>query len=126
MAKAVAPSDFKLYSMLSEPSFSPDGKRIAFDSTWDRTAKKWRDNLEIYMVKADGSDVHQLTHAPGKHTSSLTPVWSPDGKRIAFSSNRDGKSKNWRDNFEMYVMNADGSNVQRLTFNQAWDGHPNW
>ena len=56
----------------------------------------------------------------------MTPVWSPDGKKIAFSSDRDGKSKKWRDNFEMYVMDADGSKVQRLTFNQAWDGHPDW
>jgi tricorn protease-like protein len=77
-------------------------------------------------MNADGSDVDQLTHARGKRTRSLTPVWSPDGKKIAFGSTRDGKSKNWRDNFEMYVMDADGSNVQRLTFNQAWDGHPNW
>ena len=53
-------------------------------------------------------------------------AWSPDGKKIAFGSARDGKSKNWYDNFEMYVMNADGSNVQRLTFNQACDGHPDW
>jgi len=47
------------------------------------------------------------------------PVWSPDGKRLAFSSNRDGKS-------EIYVMNADGSDLKRLTNNLADDHGPIW
>ena len=47
------------------------------------------------------------------------PVWSPDGKKIAFFSNRDGKN-------EIYVMDADGSNVQRLTNNLSDDTGPKW
>jgi len=46
-------------------------------------------------------------------------AWSPDGKRIAFCSNRDGKS-------EIYVMNADGSDVKRLTDNLSDDFGPQW
>ncbi|NIM52761.1 MAG: hypothetical protein GTO22_26535, partial [Gemmatimonadales bacterium] len=42
------------------------------------------------------------------------PAWSPDGTRIAFASNRDG-------NYEIYVMDADGSNPVRLTDNPAGD-----
>ena len=49
----------------------------------------------------------------------VRPVWSPDGRRIAFSSNRDGKNK-------IYVMDADGSNVKRLTNNLADDVNPAW
>lgn len=75
-------------------------------------------------MNADGSNVDRLSNATAR--SSATPVWSPDGKKIAFGSNRDGNAKKRRDNFEMYVMDADGSNVQRLTFNQKWDGHPDW
>ena len=48
-----------------------------------------------------------------------SPDWSPDGRRIVFSSNRDGKN-------EIYVMDADGSNVKRLTNNLADDVHPGW
>jgi hypothetical protein len=58
----------------------------------------------------------QLTDSKG---SDLAPAWSPDGRRIAFQSNRDG-------NWEIYVMNADGSNVRRLTDDDGRDGEPSW
>ena len=47
------------------------------------------------------------------------PVWSPDGSRIAFYSNRDG-------NFEIYVMNANGGHQRRLTHNSHYDADPAW
>ena len=47
------------------------------------------------------------------------PDWSPDSRRIAFASERDG-------NFEVYAMNADGSGVTRLTYNDAYDSWPAW
>ena len=49
----------------------------------------------------------------------FAPAWSPDGRRIAFVSNRDG-------NDEIYVMNADGTAVTRLTMNPGEDGGPIW
>ena len=48
-----------------------------------------------------------------------SPAWSPDGKRIAFYSERDG-------NAEIYVMNADGTAVTRLTNSTADEGYPSW
>ena len=47
------------------------------------------------------------------------PAWSPDGSHIAFTSNRDR-------NFEIYVMNSDGSGQTRLTNNDAWEGSASW
>jgi TolB protein len=74
----------------------------------------------------DGSNVHKLTQ-PGKGKSDVHPTWSPDGKRIAFHSNRDGSSEKLDYNeLEIYVMDADGSNVKRLTFNDKFDAHPKW
>jgi TolB protein len=49
----------------------------------------------------------------------MLPVFSPDGTKICFMSDRDGQ-------FELYSMNRDGSNVRRLTTNQADDGTPTW
>ena len=48
-----------------------------------------------------------------------SPSWSPDGQRIAFDSNRDG-------DWELYVMNADGSEVRKLTQNDGSDYYPAW
>jgi Tol biopolymer transport system component len=60
-------------------------------------------------MNADGSGQINLTNNPA---DDGVPSWSPDGRRIAFVSNRDG-------NLEIYVMNADGSGVTRLTNNPA-------
>jgi TolB protein len=49
----------------------------------------------------------------------MRPAWSPDGKRIAFTSGRDG-------NHEIYVCNADGGNLQRVTNHPARDDYPIW
>lgn len=52
-------------------------------------------------------------------TNDYSPMWSPDGKQIVFSSTRSG-------NFQIYVMNADGSDVRRLTDRDGYDGDPSW
>ena len=62
-------------------------------------------------MDADGGNVRRLTNHP---RMDYWPAWSPDGKRIAFTSNRDG-------NYEIYVMNADGSGQRNLTRHAAQD-----
>jgi Tol biopolymer transport system component len=57
-------------------------------------------------MNADGSGKRNLTRNPAQDGS---PSWSPDGRRIAFVSNRDGRDGG------IYVMNADGSGQRRLT-----------
>ena len=84
--------------------------KIAFVSTRDAG------NPEIYVMNADGTGPTRLTNNP---VVDQQPSWSPDGQRIAFTSQRDG-------NPEIYVMNADGSGPTRLTINAAADSAPNW
>lgn len=67
-------------------------------------------------MNADGTGQTRLRIGP---FDDFGPAWSPDGTRIAFSSNRDG-------NFEIYLMDADGSNQTRLTNNSATDTNPDW
>ncbi len=78
----------------SWPAWSPDGKRIAFASDRDGPPS-------VYLMDADGRNVRRLTDAK---EGSDQPTWSPDGTKIAF-----------RRNWNVFVMNADGSGVSDLT-----------
>jgi Tol biopolymer transport system component len=72
---------------------------------------------DIYIMSADGSGKTALTQ---NRSGDDAPVWSPDGTKIALSTERDG-------NWEIYVMNADGSAPTRLTTNRtADDAYPDW
>ena len=106
------------------PSWSPDGKRIAFRSHRDG---HFLNNVipayEIYVMDVDGGNQLNLTNNPNDDSY---PSWSPDGKRIAFASYRDKKVKNFIPTYELYVMNADGSNPQNLTNDLNDDKYPSW
>jgi dipeptidyl aminopeptidase/acylaminoacyl peptidase len=91
------------------PSWSPDGRQIAFTSFRNG-------NGEIYVMAANGSAQRRLTR---NDTHDDHAKWSPDGTRIAFASTRDG-------NYEIYVMNADGSAPRRLTNDPQADYAPTW
>jgi Tol biopolymer transport system component/PKD repeat protein len=81
----------------SNPAYSPDGTRIAFDK-----------NGEIYVANADGSTPIDITNNPA---NDYSPIWSPDGKKIAFTSDRDTSSPN-----NIYIMDSkDGGNLEETS-----------
>lgn len=90
------------------PSWSPDGKKIAFNSDRDG-------NNEIYIMDADGSNVKRITNNPA---DDYDPSWGPDG-RIAFVSDR-GQSP------DIFLMNADGTGQKMLTNNKWQDLRPSF
>ena len=102
-----------------DPSWSPNGQRIAFTS--------WRDgpfNIEVYVMDADGSNLQNLTNNP---RDDRNPSWSPYGGHIVFSARRDGHFENkFSITHEVYVMDVDGGNQRRLTENRSNDWDPVW
>jgi Tol biopolymer transport system component len=90
--------------------YSPDGKRIAFESQRGGVQSIW-------VSDADGSNAVDLL--PGVGAASGTPRWSPDGQRIAFDSNIEG-------NFDIYAIRASGGKPIRLTSDSAGDVAPRW
>jgi TolB protein len=94
------------------PVWAPDNRSLAFSS--------WRTHYQdVYVIfPYDGKPIQN----PAKGTpekQNYLPAFSPDGSKIAFTSSRDG-------NAEIYVMNRDGSGVQRLTNHPASDVTPTW
>lgn len=88
------------------PTWSPDGSTIAVEVLQ-------HGNWNIYLVQADGSGVRQLTDAPGDENR---PTWAPDGTKIAFMGSQMASSEGKNAaSFDVYVINPDGSGLQRLT-----------
>src|ERR687893_754703 len=101
-----------------EATFPGANGLIAFAS--DRTTGEGVNNpegdFEIFTMDRDGTGFEQLT---GNAALDFDPEWSPDGKRIAFQTDRDG-------NFEVYKMRADGTRPGNLTNDPAEDFTPDW
>ena len=108
-----------------DPSWSPDGKRIVFVSQRDgHFRSRFGITSEIYVIDADGMNEQRLTENP---QNDWFPSWSPDGKRIVFVSQRDGHFETkFGITSEIYVIDADGMNEQRLTENPQNDWFPSW
>lgn len=107
------------------PVWSPSGDRIGFTRETGGAS-----SYEIFTVRPDGTDLMQLTNAPGNDAHC---AWSPDGKYIVFSSARfgfrdetplyDGSPQPYA---ELFVMNADGSNQRPITSDKWEEGTPAW
>lgn len=87
-----------------------------FNWGYDIVTQDYTQDMEIMVMNPDGTNITPLTD---NQFQDIGAVWSPDGMKIAFHSNRDG-------NFEIYVMNADGSEQTRLTDNDVDDFSPAW
>ena len=95
----------KPWLVRTTPSYSPDGRTIAITASTDAF------NSDVFLMRADGGSLRRLTRSQGTHdrlAEEHQPDFSPDGRRIVFTSNRDG-------NFELYAIGVDGRGERRLT-----------
>ena len=106
--------------------FRPDGKKIIYASTMHnptsgttpppKEEKKYQwdfdPDMEIYEADPDGANLKRLTQSEGYDAEG---VYSNDGTKIVFTSQRDG-------DLEIYTMNADGTETRRLTHSEGYDG----
>lgn len=93
-----------------DPAVSRDGQFIVYAST------QHRPTADIYMKAVNGRTITQLTADPGQ---DVMPSISPDGKRVAFASNRSGS-------WDVYVMTATGGQAVQVTSDPAHELHPSW
>jgi Tol biopolymer transport system component len=100
------------------PNYSPDGRKIAFDSERDGDA-------DIWVMRRNGDDPRQLTgEDPAESADDILTAWSPDGRFMSFSSNRDSTPE--AETSEIYVMRSNGTNETNVTNDPAFDVNPDW
>jgi TolB protein len=103
------------------PNWSPDGAWIAFSRQHEPhlgNSYMPRDRFDIYVIRPDGSGRRRLTRLSGVN---VFPAWSPNGRRIAFASDRAHE-----DRMDIYVMNANGTRQRRLTRGTVDNSWPDW
>ena len=117
--------------------YSPDGTQIVWRAWYpntDQDIEKWNINiknkyieavpLDLYIAQRDGSNKKRLTN---NGATNWSPSWHPSGKYIVFSSNMDDwleEHDSFGPNFELYMIELETGNLERLTFNETFDSFP--
>jgi Tol biopolymer transport system component len=113
------------------PFFSRDGKRIVYRAYHPKTPEQVARykkllsenviepaNFEIWVMDADGRNKRRVTNFGA---ASFAPYFTPDGRRIIFSSNLENPRGR---NFDLYLVNLDGTGLERVTYSEVFDGFP--
>ncbi len=95
------------------PSVCPDGETVLFSRPVRRSGKS---STEVFSIERGGGSPRQITRSSGEDTN---PDCSPDSRRIAFTSSRSGTP-------QIYVMNMDGGDLQRVTVNGRYNEGASW
>lgn len=112
--------------------FSPDGTKLVYRAsrpTTPQSKSKYKEllsfnlvsptDMELFTINVDGTNQHQVTHLGG---ANWAPFYHPDGKRIIFSSNHDGRDGGF--NFNLFMVNENGTGKEQITFGKIFDAFP--
>ena len=102
--RPIQPEDLLSIKTIADVRLSPDGSRIAYTLT-EINAEKDEYRTSIWIVPAQGGEPIQFTHGPKRDTA---PRWSPDGRWLAFLSDRDGEPA------QLYAMPTNGGEARNL------------
>lgn len=107
-------SEEKIGVLAQSPSPSPSGQELVFDADFDGESRLWISGL-------DGNRLRKVSSLgnPAAAVTDLAPAWSPDGRKIAYTS-MEGSNR------DIWVVQADGAYPVKLTTNGAKNGHPTW
>ena len=121
------------------PRVSPDGKKILFERSEKGYSPYFQDEIwksELFIMNIDGTSIQKISTSPlyrGKEDISflITEVyadWSPSGKKIVFSSNKEiiEKMSGDLDNLQIFIMNLDTYEVTKIGTSKGSDEHPVW
>ncbi len=117
--RPVQPDDLLRIKTVTDVQIAPDGRRIAFVVT-ELDAESDEIRSRIWLVSADGGPTRPLTYGPGRDSA---PRWSPDGRFLAFLSDRPGRAG---DRPQLYVLPMDGGEPRRLTDLERGAGPAVW
>src|SRR5437773_6379084 len=98
--------------MVTRPSYAPDGREVAFWTTW-------RGGHQIWAVSRVDGRLRPIAADAETKIVQLEPAWSPTGSWIALASNRAG-------NFDIWLVRPDASGLTQLTTDRATDDQPAW
>ena len=110
--------------------FSPDGKKLIFRASRPKTEEEittyksllaeglvMPTNMELFTCNVDGSDLKQITHLGG---ANWAPYFTPDGKKVIFSSNH--VTKGYK--FNLWMINLDGTGLEQVSHDSVFDAFP--
>jgi TolB protein len=114
--------------------FSPNGEKLIFRSSRPKTdeeVKEYKDlldsnlvqptNMELYVCNIDGSELTKITDLGN---ANWAPFFHPSGEKIIFSSNHESAKKGGRPQFNLFMINLDGTSKEQITYDGVFDAFP--
>src|SRR6266849_5473475 len=131
MSRSITIEDLYQFKFLSRPRISPDGQHVAFVvTTIDERKHEYRSS--IWLVPSAGGEAKRFTTGPAR---TYNPAWSPDGRWLAFVSEREGETsgkddkeqkKQGKGKPQVWLIPTDGGEARQLTFMQHGASNPVW